>query len=252
MISSSKNSFTINTLLAVLFLMAALLSGYMLYSLPKELMLPAGMEPVLSKAYITVAFTLVLGGITIYTTFRSQREIIVYKEKTHDTSKQESEARDDLNKTTISLEGVESALAKADQHKMFQEFIRTICKQLEAGQGALYLTKETEGTRKVQLESGYALSVGESASISFEFGEGLVGQAAAEGRTLYVDDVPEGYITIVSGLGSASPRYLLIAPVQQEDKVVGVIEIASFTALDENKRRFIEESAQMLARKINS
>lgn len=252
MIRSSKNAFTINLLLAVLFLIAAMLSAYMLYSLPRELMLPAGFEPVLSKTYITIVVTLLIGGITIYTAFRSQKEIIVYKEKTQESSRQESDQKDEAKKSTISMDGVQSALAQTDRNKLLQEFIRTVCKQLEAGQGALYLATEKDGLRKVELHSGYSLSVGESASIAFEFGEGLVGQAAAEGRTLYVDDIPDGYITIVSGLGNSSPRYLLIAPVKQQDLVAGVIEIASFTAFDDNQRKFVDESIQLLAQKITS
>ena len=66
-----------------------------------------------------------------------------------------------------------------------------------------------EANARVELKAGYALSIGESTVIKYEFGEGLIGQSAASGNTLYVDDVPEGYIKIVSGLGSASPKYLL-------------------------------------------
>jgi methyl-accepting chemotaxis protein len=102
----------------------------------------------------------------------------------------------------------------------------------------------------VELQRGYALAIGESTIISYEFGEGLIGQAAAGGRSLYVDDVPEGYIKIVSGLGSASPKYLLIVPVKNEANVIGVIEIASFTPISEDQRKFTEESAQLIAEKI--
>lgn len=252
MISSSKNSFNLNLLLAVLFIIAALFSVYMLYALPVELMLPAGFEYVMTKTYITVAVTLVVGGIAIYTAIRNQREIIVYKEKTLEEKRQENEAADDAKKSTISMEGVQDALGQPDRNSQLQEFIRTICRQLEAGQGALYLVSENDGTRKVKLHCGYALSVGESASISYEFGEGLIGQAASEGKTLYVDEVPEGYITIISGLGNSSPRYLLITPVKIEKQMLGVIEIASFTALDENQRRFVDQSTQLLAQKISS
>ncbi len=90
------------------------------------------------------------------------------------------------------------------------------------------------------------MNLGESASIEYEFGEGLIGQAAVEGRTLYVDDIPEGYIKIISGLGSASPKHLLIVPVKNQKETLGVIEIASFTDLTEDKRKFVEEAAQLL------
>ena len=66
----------------------------------------------------------------------------------------------------------------------------------------------------------------------------------------YVDDVPDGYIKIVSGLGSASPRHLLIVPVKKNNQVLGIIELASFTEVSEDQRKFVEEAAQLLANKI--
>ena len=130
--------------------------------------------------------------------------------------------------------------------------LQAICKQLEAGQGALYRVIEEDGKRTVELKMGYALSIGESTVIKYEFGEGLIGQSAANGNTLYVDDVPEGYIKIVSGLGSASPKYLLIVPVKNNDQVLGIIELASFTEVSEDQRKFVEEAAQLIADKIST
>jgi methyl-accepting chemotaxis protein len=127
-----------------------------------------------------------------------------------------------------------------------------LCRQLEAGQGALYELVRDDQKRFLELRTGYALSIGESALIRFEFGEGLVGQVAATGQTLYVDDVPEGYITILSGLGSSSPRYVLLAPVKSGDQVTGVIEIASFTKTSEDQRRFIQEAANLIGEKLST
>jgi putative methionine-R-sulfoxide reductase with GAF domain len=88
--------------------------------------------------------------------------------------------------------------------------------------------------------------------LSYEFGEGLIGQSAAGARTLYVDDIPEGYIKIISGLGSASPKYLLIVPMKQQDHATGVLEIASFIPLSEDQRKFVEESAQLIADRLSA
>jgi methyl-accepting chemotaxis protein len=49
----------------------------------------------------------------------------------------------------------------------------------------------------------------------------------------------------------ASPKYLLIVPVKQDEKVIGVMEIASFTPVTEDQRKFVEESAQIVAEKIS-
>lgn len=251
MTRASKESSWVSLSLAVLFVIAVMLSAYTLYSLPKQLLLPAGFEPVLSKTYIIISLTFLLGGIALYVAIRNRREVIVYKEKSAEAS-QEDASKDEGRTSTISIDSVRASLRETNSDKLLPGFIRAICSQLEAGQGAVYLTTEKDGVRKVELRGGYSMNVGESASISFEFGEGLVGQAAAEGQTLYVDEVPEGYITIISGLGSASPRYLLIVPIKQEDNVMGVMEIASFTAFDDDKRKFAEECAKLLATTITS
>jgi putative methionine-R-sulfoxide reductase with GAF domain len=244
------NSFTLNLLLAVVFLLSVLVSAYTLYSL--DLALPSGFESDLLKTYLIIAFTFLIGAITIYTSIRNRKEIIVYREKTLETQNEVQTGNTDDVKSTISLDTVKASLLKRNKTEILQNAIKAICKQLEAGQGALYLTKDIEGIKNVELHSGYSLNMGESASISFEFGEGLVGQAAAEGRTLYVDEVPQGYITVISGLGSSSPRYLLITPIKKQDQVEGVIEIASFTAFNTSQRKFVEDAAQLLAEKIAS
>ncbi|MBA4057934.1 MAG: hypothetical protein C0490_24670, partial [Marivirga sp.] len=155
-------------------------------------------------------------------------------------------------KTTISLESVISPLSQAHNEKdTMQLALYAICKQLEAGQGAIYRVIEEGSIRKVELKSAYALSIGESTTIKFEFGEGLIGQSAASGNTLYVDDVPEGYVKIVSGLGSASPKYLLIVPIKHHGQVLGIIELASFTKINDDQRKFVEEAAQLIADKIS-
>jgi hypothetical protein len=113
------------------------------------------------------------------------------------------------------------------------------------------LVTESEGKRILEVKYGFALTLAESQSIKFEFGEGLIGQAALSGQNLYLDEIPEGYIKIVSGLGTSSPRYLLIVPLKKENEVKGVIEIATFAPLKENTRKQVDEMAQILAGKIS-
>ena len=99
--------------------------------------------------------------------------------------------------------------------------------------------------------AGIVDRVDEARKIRGDVGEGLVGQAAASAKTIYVDDVPDGYIKIISGLGSASPRYLLFTPVKQQDQLRGVLEIAAFTPITDDQRKFVEEAAQLMADKLS-
>jgi len=241
----------LNLILAVLFILGIGLSLYVIYSLPSDLQLIDDYQPEFLSVYLVVGLTFILGVVATVMGMRYKREIVVFRDRIAEASK--TEANESSNKTTISLDGVKNGLNQPGGLKdTLQGGLHAVCKQLDAGQGALYLTQESDGKRTVELKAGYALTIGESSVISYEVGEGLIGQAVAGARTLYIDDVPEGYIKIISGLGSASPRYLLIVPIRQKEQVIGALELASFTNLDEDQRKFVEESAQLIAGKIST
>jgi hypothetical protein len=246
-----KDRYKIGLLMAGLFFLGIIASLYSIYALPQSLMLADGYQDNMVNVYLVTSATFVIGALAIWLTLNHKNEVIVFREKTTDKSEQ-SESKLDESKTTITLDNVKNSIKQAKGSKeLLQAGIHAICKQLEAGQGAVYIAKEESGIRKVELKAGYALSIGESTVIKYEFGEGLIGQSAAGAKTLYVDEVPEGYVKILSGLGSASPRYLLIVPMKKEEKVIGVVEIASFSPISDNERKFVEESAQLIAGSVS-
>lgn len=248
-----NDRYKVNLILAVLFILGIGTSLYFIYSLPSDLRLADGYQPAFADIYITIGITFLLGALTLTSALRYKKEVIIYRDRIVDKADLEREAAEQAGRTTISLENVRTGLRQAKGEKdSMQAGLHAICKQLEAGQGAIYRVVEEEGKRKVELRAGYALNMGESTVLSYEFGEGLIGQCAVSGRTLSVDDVPNGYITILSGLGSASPKYLLIVPAKLQEQMLGVMEIASFTSFSEDQRKFAEEAVQLIAEKITS
>jgi methyl-accepting chemotaxis protein len=238
--------------MAIAFIVLMAISIYMIYSLPTSLRLSDGYQSQFLDVYLVLATTFIVGVASMLMAFRYKKEIIVFRDKIIDTAQQQRDNAEQAGKTTISLDSVKSALESDNRKEALHNCLQSLCRQLEAGQGALYELVRDDQKRFLELRTGYALSIGESALIRFEFGEGLVGQVAATGQTLYVDDVPEGYITILSGLGSSSPRYVLLAPVKSGDQVTGVIEIASFTKTSEDQRRFIQEAANLIGEKLST
>jgi hypothetical protein len=252
MISIFKDHYKTGLLLATLFIIGIAVSLYEVYSLPASLSIMSGFNAAFTPVYIALAFTFLLGFFAIYYSLQHRREIIVFRDKKleQEISNKETAA---AAQSTISLEGVKTKINEGNNEKeILNAGLQVICRHLDAGQGAIYAAMESTGQRKVELRSGYALNVGETTVISFEFGEGLIGQAASSGKTLYIDDVPEGYIKIISGLGSASPTFILIVPVKYQEKVLGVIEIASFTAISNDQRKYVEEAAQLIGDKIST
>lgn len=252
MISLFTDRYKISLILATLFVLGIGMTLFMIYSIPSGLHLPRGYEPELTKVYLASGATFLIGAFTLLMALRYKKEVIVFRDRALDAAAKKQDG-DQEGKTTISLENLTSALEQgATKEEMLQSVLRAVCLQIDAGQGALYVAVEEDSKRFVELTSGYALTMGESTVIKYEFGEGLIGQSAVSGNTLYIDDIPEGYIKIVSGLGSASPTNVLIVPIKQQDQVLGIIELASFTAVSENQRRFVEEAAQLVADKIST
>jgi signal transduction histidine kinase/HAMP domain-containing protein/ActR/RegA family two-component response regulator len=77
--------------------------------------------------------------------------------------------------------------------------------------------------------------------VRFRLGESLVGQAAVSRRTIAVDDLPPGYVTISSGLGAGSPGALIVLPILVEDQVLGAVELASLRPFSGLHRDFLDQ-----------
>ncbi|WP_405805716.1 MULTISPECIES: HAMP domain-containing protein [unclassified Streptomyces] len=131
---------------------------------------------------------------------------------------------------------------------------------VSAQHGAFFLAMPTGGGADVSGggELSYELcmrgSYGYSAGLmptSFRPGETLIGTAAEEKRTIQVN-VPPGYLKISSGLGEASPAYVIVLPVLFEGKVLGVIELASFQPFTQIQRDFLNQIAEMIATSVNT
>ncbi|MFF8957242.1 HAMP domain-containing protein, partial [Streptomyces sp. NPDC014894] len=131
---------------------------------------------------------------------------------------------------------------------------------VSAQHGAFFLAMQTGGQDVVGGggDSSYELvmraSYGYSAGLmptSFRPGETLIGTAAEEKRTIQVN-VPPGYLKISSGLGEASPAYVIVLPVLFEGKVLGVIELASFQPFTQIQRDFLNQIAEMIATSVNT
>ncbi|MEV0181732.1 HAMP domain-containing protein [Streptomyces sp. NPDC050625] len=134
------------------------------------------------------------------------------------------------------------------------ELIMTEMPPLVSAQyGAFYVVEEGEQGRELVMAAGYGLPEppGSGTGRRFRFGQGLVGQAAEDGRALIVAPVPAGYATVSSAVGSAEPTALVVLPIVAEDLVLGVVELASlhdFTALHRDfLDRFVVSAGAMLS-----
>ncbi|MFF8594032.1 HAMP domain-containing protein [Streptomyces sp. NPDC015220] len=123
---------------------------------------------------------------------------------------------------------------------------------VSAQYGAFYLAEEGASGPELRLVGSYGRPDDDERPTRFSFGRSLVGQAARSRRTITVDELPRGYVTISSGLGQAVPSALVLLPILFEDQVLGVIELASVAAFTPIHRDFLEQLREALGVNVNT
>lgn len=82
--------------------------------------------------------------------------------------------------------------------------------------------------------------------------QGLIGRIYNERQTIYLTEIPDGYINVSSGLGESTPKNLIIVPLLINKEVYGAIEIASFNIIKGFQIEFIEKIGENIASTINN
>ncbi len=83
-------------------------------------------------------------------------------------------------------------------------------------------------------------------------GDGLLGQAAKDGRTFLVRDVPDGYLTVASALGRGAPRHLAIVPGTTDGAVNAVFELGFVHPLGESVAELLGRVAESVGVAVRS
>lgn len=128
--------------------------------------------------------------------------------------------------------------------------IKSLIEYINAVQGAFYSYDEEKNVLKNI--ASYAYNRKKYLNQSFKIGEGLIGQAAYELKTVYRTEIPEYYVSLSSGiLGDQKPQSLLVVPLVSNEKLQGVVELASLeNAIDALKIKFIEELSTIIAQTV--
>ncbi|GGQ73586.1 HAMP domain-containing protein [Couchioplanes azureus] len=115
--------------------------------------------------------------------------------------------------------------------------------------GTFLLVDESTGGTELRVIGSYGH---QGTGRRFALGESLVGQAAVAKRPIVVNDVPAGYFTVSSSLGSAVPLQLVVLPIVVEDQVLGVIELASMAAFTDVHRDFLDQLMEAIGVNVNT
>ncbi|HKE48547.1 MAG TPA: HAMP domain-containing protein [Rhodanobacteraceae bacterium] len=125
---------------------------------------------------------------------------------------------------------------------------------VNAQQGLIYVVELDERTERPRLRklAGYADPAGSSSESTLEFGQGLIGQCAAQAEMILIEDISPGVGQIQSGLLRLMPRSVIVLPVLFENEVKAVIEMASLSEFTASRRAFLEQLSGSIGIVLNT
>src|SRR5262249_8907283 len=117
--------------------------------------------------------------------------------------------------------------------------------------GAFFMMDQDAAGALLKLAAAYAYRARKHVANRFAPGEGLIGQAALEKQPILLQNVPDDYIQITSGLGEAAPRNIIVLPVLFEGEVKAVIELASFLPFSHIHQTFLDQLTESIGVVLN-
>jgi len=125
--------------------------------------------------------------------------------------------------------------------------VKNLTDYIGAIQGGFYLIEGINENRTFTLTAFYAFGRKKFSDQRIKWGKGIIGTSAIERKVIYINDVPESYISVTSGLGKSNPRCLLVSPLIANEELFGVIEIASLQPMEKYQIDFVERVSESTA-----
>ncbi len=207
------------------------------------------------RAMSDVATAVTEGDLTRVVTVEAQGEVAQLKERVNQMianlreTTQKNREQDWLKTNLARFSGMMQG------QKSLESVSRMIMSELtplvQASHGAFFIMDENEG-KTLRLLATYAYKERKHVGNRFRIGEGIVGQAALEKKSILLTKVPTDYIHVTSGLGEAPPLNLVVIPIIFEDEVRAVIELASFEPFSPIHRVFLDQLSESIGIVLNT
>jgi PAS domain S-box-containing protein len=128
------------------------------------------------------------------------------------------------------------------------EVIKVLTLYMGAHMGGIYLC--TSNANELELISFIGFSKEKYKKKYIQSTEGIVGRCMVEKEAIFINDVPEEFEKISSGLGSSLPKAVLVVPLISNQQLVGVLEIESIKEIFKYQIAFVERIAETIASTI--
>ncbi|MFO0617664.1 MAG: response regulator [Polyangiaceae bacterium] len=171
---------------------------------------------------------------------------------TTDRNQEQDWLKTNLAKFTRMLQG------QRDLVTVSKTLLSELSPLVDAQQGAIYQMErndpgevgETGDPKVLRLLSGYAQRPDQPERIGL--GVGLVGQCASEKQRILLHDVPPNYTQVLSSLGSAPPKSIVVLPVLFEGETMAVIELAALRPFTNTHLAFLDQLTQSIGVVLNT
>ncbi|HOX83617.1 MAG TPA: GAF domain-containing protein [Chryseolinea sp.] len=137
--------------------------------------------------------------------------------------------------------------------ELLDNILKFVVKYTNSNQGGLFLfNDENESDTFLELVACYAFERKKFLQKRVDTGFGLVGQCYMEGQRVYLEKIPSDYVSITSGLGGSNPNALLLVPLKVNEKIFGVLELATFKHYEEYEISLVEKLSESIASTIST
>ena len=180
-----------------------------------------------TTSFSLASYLLFVLGLTGFLGYFGRRELLSLSQNYEEVLRHQQEHADHQQRQTWLRTG-QTALAELGIGQMaLPQLGRTsldfLARYIGVQVGAMYV-REDDGALRRFSTYGFSPEHEQQDSVIRDH-QGLLGQAVAENRTLDLDDLPSDYIKINSALGNATPRHLVIVPINNDGRINGVIEL---------------------------
>ncbi|TWD52338.1 response regulator [Pseudomonas sp. SJZ131] len=144
----------------------------------------------------------------------------------------------------------EQVLGQLSLQMLGRNILKFCAQYMGTAVAAIYVREDHGGLKRV---ASYGLSrEQEEQDQAIYDGEGIVGQAVQQARLIRLDDVPQGYFRVSSGLGEGLPHSVMVVPTSDDDRVNGVIELGFLRPLDDRDVELLELIASNIGTSIEA
>src|SRR6185295_17699233 len=139
-----------------------------------------------------------------------------------------------------------------DLRTVGQMLLEELAPLVSAQQSIMYVVANESGRPHLRQLASYADTHGTAEPRRFAFGEGIVGQCAANGRRILLENIPADSVHISAGLVTARAKNVLALPVLYEGNVKAVVELASLYEFTASQQAFLEQLTGSIGVMLNT